>query len=448
MSGHLEILFADDEESLQHLMANELPRMGHRVTVCRNGHEARQAIDRHRFDVAIFDLKMPDLSGVELLAHVKEVSPDTEAMILTGHATVETAIEAMRLGAFDYLCKPFRLAEIKARLDRIAEKRTLSHKAIALETRLEAAEGPLTLIGDTEPMRQIKQLIDTVAPTTSSVLIQGETGTGKELVARILHHKSPRAALPFVPVNCGALPENLVESEMFGHRRGAFTGADVHHKGLFEVADGGTLLLDEVGELNRGVQVKLLRFLESGEIRRVGESEAFRSDVRVLCSSNRDLKQAVADGHFREDLYFRINTFEITLPPLRGRHDDIPPLAEHILNRLAAKGHVPWELNDGAMLALQAYDWPGNVRELANVLEHAYVLAAGRLLTVEHLPATLRTGRQSCQGQPMTLREKEMQFILDVLQKHGGNKPAAAAELAISLKTLYNKLNQVGTPRP
>jgi len=247
-----------------------------------------------------------------------------------------------------------------------------------------------------------------------------------------------------VPVNCGALPQNLVESELFGHRRGAFTGADTHHKGLFEVADGGTLLLDEVGELDRGVQVKLLRFLESGEIRRVGESEAFRSDVRVLCSSNRDLKQAVADGHFREDLYFRINTFEIVLPPLRERRDDIAPLTEHFLDRLSARTHVPWELGDGAMAALQAYDWPGNVRELANVLEHAYVLAAGRPLTVEHLPPVLRTGQAGRHGAPMTLREKEMEFILDVLQKHDGNKPGAAEELGISLKTLYNKLNQAG----
>ena len=447
MSGHLEILFADDEENLQRLMANELPRMGHRVTVCRDGNEARDAIDRHRFDVAVFDLKMPGLGGVALLAHLKQVSPDTEAMILTGHATAETAIEALRLGAFDYLCKPFRLAEIKARLNRIADKRAMSHKAIALETRLKAAEGPLELVGETEAMRQITQLIDTVAPTTSSVLIQGETGTGKELVARIVHHKGERASQPFVPVNCAALPENLVESELFGHCRGAFTGADIHHKGLFEVADGGTLLLDEVGELDRGIQVKLLRFLESGEIRRVGESQAFRSDVRVLCSSNRDLKQAVADGHFREDLYFRINTFEIMLPPLRERQDDIPLLSEHVLNRLAGKSHVPWELSDGAMPVLQAYDWPGNVRELANVLEHAYVLAAGRPLTVEHLPATLRTGRQGHPAQPMTLRDKEMQFILEVLQKHGGNKPAAAEELAISLKTLYNKLNQFNTGR-
>ena len=447
MSGSLDILFADDEENLQHLMANELPRMGHRVTVCRNGAEARAAMDRQRFDVAIFDLKMPDTSGVDLLAHLKQTSPDTEAMILTGHATVETAVEALRLGAFDYLCKPFRLTEIAARLDRIADRRDLAHKAIALETRVKAAEGPLNFVGRTEPMQRIGQLIDTVAPTTSSVLIQGETGTGKELVARILHYSSRRSQMPFVPVNCGALPEHLVESELFGHRKGAFTGADLHHKGLFEVADGGTLLLDEVGELDRGIQVKLLRFLESGEIRRVGETSAFRSDVRVLCSSNRDLKQAVADGQFREDLYFRINTFEIVLPPLRDRRGDIPLLAEHFLDLLAHKGHVPWELADRAMEVLCAHDWPGNVRELANVLEHAYVLAGGKPLSVEHLPPMLRTGVPNGPSGPMTLREKEMAFILDVLHQHDGNKPAAAEELGISLKTLYNKLNQADAAR-
>ena len=447
MSGSLDILFADDEASLQQLMGNELPRMGHRVTVCANGAEARAAIDCQRFDVAIFDLKMPDATGVELLAYLKETSPDTEAMILTGHATVETAIEALRLGAFDYLCKPFRLAEIGARLDRIAEKRNMANKTIALETRVKAAEGPVTLVGDTEPMQHILQLIDTIAPATSSVLIQGETGTGKELVARILHYRSGRAQMPFVPVNCGALPENLVESELFGHRKGAFTGADMHHKGLFEVADGGTLLLDEVGELDRGTQAKLLRFLESGEIRRVGESSSFRSDVRVLCSTNRDLKQAVADGLFREDLYFRINTFEIVLPPLRDRLDDVPVLAEHFLDLLTRKTRIRWELDDGAVEALCAYDWPGNVRELANVLEHAYVLAGGKPIGREHFPAMVHAGHPSRPVGPATLRQREMEAILDVLHKHGGNKPAAADELGISLKTLYNKLNQAGAMR-
>ena len=321
--GGLRILFADDEAHLRDLMQMELPRLGHEVTVCPDGTAALRALERGSFDAALLDIRMPGISGIEVLNQIKQLSPDTQVIILTGQATVDTAVQALRLGAFDYLTKPCKWAELEVLLQRIAERRDLTNKTAALETRLKIAEGSPLLIGETPAMQQVRRLIETIAPTEATVMILGDTGTGKELVARSLHDKSERASRSFIPVNCGALPENLVESELFGHRKGSFTGADNNRKGLFEVANGGTLFLDEVGELDKSVQVKLLRFLESGEIRRVGENEPFRVDVRVLCATNRDLREMVKNEQFREDLFFRLNTFEI-LPATAAR-----PQARH-----------------------------------------------------------------------------------------------------------------------
>jgi DNA-binding NtrC family response regulator len=459
----LRVLFVDDEKSLQEFMRSELPRLGHEVTVCPDGRAAVKAFEKTRFDAAILDLRMPGLTGIEVLDQLKQAAPDTEAIVMTGHASMETAIDAMRLGAFDYITKPCKLAEIEAVLRKVAEKRDLEYKNLALQTRVRAAEGPTVLVGGSPAMAGVHRLIGTVAPTDSTVLILGETGTGKELVARTLYQQSKRADMPFVPVNCGALSENLVESELFGHRRGAFTGADRDHKGLFEVANGGTLFLDEVGELNKNIQVKLLRFLESGEIRRVGETDPFRTDVRVLCATNCDLRSLIKDEMFREDLYFRINTFEIRLPPLRERRQDIPDLARHLLGRAARRSveQVADLLSPEAVDVLLEHDWPGNVRELANVMEHAYIIAGGQSITSDHLPHHIRSApaglpstlslTPSTPGAvpsgARTLREIEMEHVLRVLEKHGGNKPAAAAELGISLKTMYNKLNQLHEER-
>lgn len=457
----LRVLFADDEAHLRDLMRMELPRMGHEVTVCPDGTSAVKAVERGPFDVAILDIRMPGLTGVEALEAIKRVSPDTQVVLLTGQASLETAVQALRLGAFDYLTKPCKLVELEAILKRVAERRDLANKAAALETRLRAAEGAPTLVGDTPLMQSIQRLIDTVAPTDASILILGETGTGKELVARNLHERSKRARNAFVPVNCGALPEHLVESELFGHRKGAFTGADSHRKGLFEVANGGTLFLDEVGELGKPLQVKLLRFLESGEIRRVGENEPFRVDVRVLCATNRDLRAMIAADAFREDLYFRINTFEIKLPPLRERSGDVAVLADHLLKRCASRLGLATApaMTPEAVAALRAHDWPGNIRELANVVERAMILAGPGPITPEHLPTpgglgsrTIAQGAAPGLGGPHfdlsdddapTLRDIEMKYIQAVLEKHNGNKPAASRELGISLKTLYNKINQL-----
>jgi len=460
----LRVLFADDEASLQEFMRTELPRLGHEVTVCPDGKAAIKAVEKTRFDVAILDLRMPGLDGIQVLEQLKQLSPDTEAVMMTGHGSMESAVEALRLGACNYLRKPCKLAEIEAVLIEVAEKRALKLKNLALQTRVQSAEGPTILVGKSPVMQSVHRLIGTVAPTDSTVMILGETGTGKELAARTLFQQSKRADQPFVPVNCGALSENLVESELFGHVRGAFTSADKDHKGLFEVANGGTLFLDEVGELNKNIQVKLLRFLESGEIRRVGDTKPYRIDVRVLCATNRDLRTMIAEDQFREDLYFRINTFEIRLPPMRERRSDIPDLARHLLARAAKRPleQVADLLTPDAIDLLLEHEWPGNVRELANVMEHAYIIAGGHQITGEHLPHHLRQHK----GEPVTLtlkkppefeqrptlsaapsatrtlKEIEMEHILKVLDKHSGNKPAAAAELGIVLKTLYNKLER------
>ena len=454
--GGLRILFADDEAHLRDLMQMELPRIGHEVTVCPDGTAAVKALEKGSFDVALLDIKMPGLTGIEVLAKVRQASPDTQVIIMTGHATVDTAVQALRLGAFDYLTKPCKWAELEVLLARVAERRDLTNKATAFETRLKAVEGTPLLVGDTPSMQAIRRQIDMVAPTDAGVLILGETGTGKELIARNLHDKSRRAGHAFIPVNCGALPENLVESELFGHRKGAFTGADANRKGLFEVANGGTLFLDEVGELDKSVQVKLLRFLESGEIRRVGENDPFRVDVRVLCATHRDLREMIETDAFREDLFFRINTFEITLPALRDRKADIPALARHMLKRYnARRGGVEPTLTPEAIEALTAHDWPGNIRELANAIERASILSGGGPILPEHLPTQNYSRRAAPatsavagphftvpEGNP-TLRDVEMKYIQVVLEKYNGNKPAAAKELGIALKTLYNKINQL-----
>lgn len=442
----LTILFADDEQSLQELMKQELPRLGHRVTVCPDGLTAAAALEKNTYDCIIVDLDMPGLDGIGVIARCKETSPETEAVVLTGKGSLDTAVAAMRHEAFDYLTKPCRLIEIKALLEKVIEKRALKQKCRALERQVARLEGAPQLIGETPAMQKVRLLIEKVAPTDSTVLILGETGTGKELVARAVHQNSRRADLPFVAVNCGALPESLIESELFGHRKGAFTGADDHRTGLFEVAHGGTLFLDEIGELPKAMQAKLLRVLESGEIRRVGENKPVVVDVRVVCATHRNLPQMVAAEEFREDLMYRINTFEIFVPPLRERMPDVPALAQHLLSR-HRPGRSADELvfaND-AVEALCGHIWPGNVRELANVVEHATILCDAGPISAAHLPqrfdARQLIGAARQKPGVMTLRQLEMQAIHAALERHAGSKPKAAEELGVSLKTLYNKLN-------
>lgn len=447
----LRVLFVDDEAPIRDVMKIELPRMGHDAVICEDGRAAIAALERHTFDAAIVDLRMPGLSGWDVVAHIKQASPETEVIISTGHGSMEEAIQAIRRGAYDFLPKPCKLSAISSVLQRVADKRAMLHKTIALESRLKAVEGSPNLVGQTPSMQRVKKLIERIAPTESNVLILGETGTGKELVARRLHELSQRADRPFVAVNCGALPENLVESELFGHRKGAFTGADAPRKGLIEVANGGTLFLDELGELDRAMQVKLLRFLESGEVRRVGENEAFHVDVRVVSATNRPLQEMVEQGTFREDLFFRVNTFEIPLPPLRERKDDIPDLAGSLIARYLKRPHVPaGMLSPEVIELLKQHDWTGNVRELANALEHAVILSDGESISADDLPASVTRKSRRLRAlpdflensRPKSLREIEMEVIHQALERNAGDKPKTALELGIALKTLYNKLNQ------
>ncbi|QDT89703.1 sigma-54-dependent transcriptional regulator [Gimesia algae] len=454
----LRVLFVDDEAAIREVMRIELPRMGHDVTICEDGQSALIALDKITFDAAIVDLRMPGLSGWDVVDHINKVSPETEVIISTGHGSIDEAIQAIRRGAYDFLPKPCKLIDIATVLQKVADKRSLQNKNYALESRLKSVEGPCQIVGETPPMMRVKKLIEKIAPTDSTALILGETGTGKELVARRVHDLSTRASMPFVPVNCGALPENLVESELFGHRKGAFTGADTPRKGLIEIANGGTLFLDELGELDKTMQVKLLRFLESGEVRRVGDSETFHVDVRIVCATNRDLKEMVTEGTFREDLYFRVNTFEINLPALRERKGDIPEISRVLLKRHLKKDSIPLDiLSPDTIEILQEYDWKGNVRELANALEHAVILWDGVQIQVGDLPSNLTrhssipmssgsTAVNWTEGmEGKTLRDIEMEVIYHVLDTHDGDKPKCAAELGIALKTLYNKLNQYQT---
>lgn len=440
----MHILFADDERNLQELMRTELPRMGYRVTVCPDGPTAVAALEKEPFDCLLVDLDMPGMNGIEVIAKARQLRPEIEAVIMTGKPSQETAIEAVRHQVFDYLTKPCRLAALAGLLGRVGERRQSRRQLAALQHRLRRAEGDSNLVGHSQAMAAVKKLIERVAPTESTVLIRGETGCGKELVARALHESSLRADQPLVAVNCGALPETLIESELFGHCRGAFTGADSARSGLFEVADGGTMFLDEIGELPLPMQAKLLRVLETGDIRRLGDNQTVHVNVRLICATHRDLESMVQQGTFREDLMFRINTFEVRVPALRERPNDIPALARHLLRRHRTDGADDALFTDEAMAELVAHQWPGNVRELANVIEHAAILCDALPIDADNLPRHFgkrQLRKEIRDASPMTLKELEMLAIERAIERHHGNKPAAAEELGVSLKTLYNKLN-------
>jgi len=440
----MHVLFADDEKNLQELIRSELPRFGYNVTVCPDGLTAVAALEKEPFDCLLVDLNMPGMNGIEVIAKARELRPEIEVVIMTGKPTTETAIAAVHYQVFDYLTKPCRLVDISGLLGRVAERQQSKRQLFALEHRLKRAEGDNKMIGDAKRMQSVRNLISKVAPTESTVLIRGETGCGKELVARAVHQASLRADQPLVAINCGALPENLIESELFGHCKGAFTGADAARVGLFEVADGGTIFLDEIGELPLAMQAKLLRVLETGDIRRLGDNQTVHVDVRVVCATHRDLEVMAQEGTFREDLMFRINTFEIDVPPLRERVEDIMPLATHLLRRHRTDGADDQLFTAGAAAELEAHQWPGNVRELANVVEHAAILCDKFPIGTDDLPRHFgrrQLRKELRESEPMSLREIEMVAIERALQRHDGNKAAAAEELGVSLKTLYNKVN-------
>lgn len=384
------ILVVDDEASMRRMVELLLSQEGYQPKVAQNAEEALAAMAQEAFDLVISDIRMPGLSGLDLLRRLREEGSDTEVILITAYASAESAIEALKLGAFDYVTKPFQVDELLHVVKNALERGSLREENVLLKAELSDKDRFGEIIGASPQMRQIYSLIERIAPTISTVLIQGESGTGKELVARAIHQRSQRATKPFVSVNCGGIPETLLESELFGHVKGSFTGAYTSKKGLFDVAQGGTLFLDEIGEMSPLMQVKLLRALQEKRVRAVGATEDHAVDARVLAATNQDLSVMVREKRFREDLFYRINVITLQIPPLRKRREDIPILARHFMQKISmASGRSAPSLTSGAMAVLEAYAWPGNIRELENVIERAMALTPNDRIETTHLPDNL-----------------------------------------------------------
>ena len=441
------ILIADDEAAGREALAEMLGRWGHVVTEANDGNEALKKAIEAPPDVIVSDLVMPTLNGLSLLRALREELPEVPVILLTGKGTIDSAVSAIRQGAYDFLEKPVEGQRLRMVVERALEKKATMQVVAALQHNLRRNGGERGFVGNSAAMQRVFKLIDKVAVGKTSVVITGESGTGKEMVARAIHGASPRADRPFIAVNCSAIPATLIESEIFGHERGAFTGADARRQGCFELADGGTLFLDEVGEMPLELQAKFLRVLEEGTLRRLGGKSEIRVDVRVICATNRDLKDMVREGQFREDLFFRLNVFHIELPSLKERREDVPLLVQHFADRFAAdSGKKVRGASQDALQALQAYSWPGNIRELRNTIERAVILCDGELIEREHLPrevaGSVASGSTLKLSVGMPLREVEKEYILFSLQENAGNKARTAEVLQISEKTLYNKLNR------
>ena len=443
------LLIVDDDQVARELLAETLGREGYRVRVAGGGAEALGLAGAEPFDMALVDLRMPDLDGLAVLKQLAMIQPDLPVVILTAFATIETAIAAVNAGAFDYLSKPFRMEEIKLVVRRTLDARRLARENLQYRQELGARYGFEGLIGQSHQMVEIYKLIARMAALDTTVLIEGETGTGKELVARAIHGASGRATRPFVVVDCAALPETLFESELFGHERGAFTGAFAARRGLLETSAGGTCFLDEIGELTAPLQAKLLRTLQERSIRRVGGNDEIPFDVRVVVATNRDLRKLVADGGFRDDLYYRLNVVTITMPPLRERASDIPLLAQHFLEVFARRsGRAIKRLAPESVALLTGYRWPGNVRELEHVIERATALSASETLLPDDFPPHLREERDRAPRLPadgMTLEDVKRWYVNKVLEESGGNKLRAAELLGIDRRTLYRILERQAT---
>jgi two-component system response regulator PilR (NtrC family) len=409
------ILVVDDEPSMRDMLRIVLRRDGYDVVVAASGSEAIAMIGRDRVDLLLSDLRMPDVDGVDVLREAKRVSPDIVAFMMTAFASTDSAVEAMRLGAVDYFTKPFNVDELRLKVRRQLEAVRLRRENVVLKRALNTPHEFCRIIGRSPAMLELFSMIETIAPTTSTVLVTGESGTGKELVARAVHHHSLRRDRPFVALNCGGLPDTLLESELFGHMRGAFTGADVTKKGLVEVAERGTIFLDEIGEMNQAMQVKLLRVLQDHRFRRLGGTEEIQADIRVVAATNQDLPKRVAEGRFREDLFYRINVIELRLPPLRDRREDVPLLAEHFLAKYAASlGKPVRALSGEAQALLTAYDWPGNVRELENVIERAVALEQTAAVLPDSLPSQLKA--EASAGAPSGAAGPSLTFVPNLEQ--------------------------------
>jgi DNA-binding NtrC family response regulator len=437
-SPPIDLLVVDDDLQFRETLVTRFARHGFAVQSAGNGEEALGLAQRRNFDVAVFDMMMPGMSGLELLKHFKETHPECEVILLTGQGSIETAVEAMKLGAYDYLQKPFSLKDLENVAGKAFERRRLRKENTQLKAIIQRTQPAHDMIGASPAMQEVFRLIARAGPSDKAILIQGESGTGKELVARALHRHSSRADKPMVVINCAALPETLLESELFGHERGSFTGAVSAKPGLFEVADEGTLFIDEIGELPGSLQAKLLRVLEDGSLRRIGSVQERRVSVRLLAATNRNLAEEVEASRFREDLYYRINVMSLELPPLRERKGDIPLLVAHFLG-------TAWEIEPAALDAMQRYHWPGNVRQLINALERAKILCDSETIRVQDLP------REVVASTPRTSSPLEMTDdlgaiqrgkVVEVLRRESGNKSKAARTLGVDRRKLYRLLEK------
>jgi len=450
MKNTASILLVDDDSAFRRVMSGELRRLGHEVATAASGEEAVAQVERAEPEIVLLDLRLPGMDGLATLKAIRGRNPSIEVILLTGHGSIDSAIESIREGAFDYVTKPCPLDEIQLRVQRAIERRTLQRRANLLERALLPPDQAASFIGESPEFRRMLHLVELVGASDSTVLITGETGSGKERVARLLHSHSPRKARPFVVVDCAALQESLLQSELFGHERGAFTGADKAKPGLFEVAHGGTIFLDEIGEVPQSTQVNLLRVLDTSVFRHVGGTSEIHVDVRVLAATNRDLRAMVAKGLFREDLFYRMSTITVEVPALRKRGADVELLARGFVNRLNQRYGSNKALSEGALEALRGHAWPGNVRELLHAVEAAVVVGEGDAILAEHLPAPVRAGRAAPEagaaevegGRLPTLVELEAIHIRRALVASGGHRGNAARALGISERNLYRKLKE------
>jgi len=449
-SPKIELLIADDDADFRSTVARRFRRRGFDIQEASTGEEALECLKKRNFQVALLDMMMPGLSGVEVLQRINAEARDVEVILLTGQGTIDTAVQAMKLGACDYLTKPFPLAELEVLIEKAWERSRLKKENRQLKAVLQRGQPVVEIVGQSPAMREVLRLVERAAPSDRPILIQGESGTGKELVARALHRHSPRGERPLVVVNCAAMPEQLLESELFGHEKGSFTGANVAKPGLFEIADESTLFIDEIGEMPPAMQAKLLRVLEDGSMRRVGSLQERRVNVRLITATNRNLAEEVRNNRFREDLYYRINTMTIELPPLRDRRGDIALLVAKFLG-------PDWEITPEALERIEKFRWPGNIRQLINVVERAKILADGRTIDTPDLPHELNSPLS--QSEPLSkgegplpddLQSLQKSKIVEVLNRVGGNKTRAARALGITRRSLYRLLERYqldGTPR-
>jgi two-component system response regulator PilR (NtrC family) len=452
-----DILIVDDERSMREFLGIYLRREGYRIEAAAGGKEAIAALKARAFDLVITDLRMPDVDGLTILAQAKQLHPDTEVVVVTAFSTTETAIAAMKAGAQDYLTKPFKIDEVGLVVARAMEKRRLARENVALRDEIKGRYKLERLLGKSPPMQRVFDVLRKVASTRTSVLLIGESGTGKELAARALHELSPRADHAFVPVNCGAIPETLLESELFGHVKGAFTGAGADKQGLFEAAHNGTLLLDEVAELPVSMQVKLLRVLQERKVKLVGGITEREVDVRIVAATNRDLETEVEKGTFRQDLYYRLNVIQVRLPPLRERREDLPLLVDHFIRKFSAEhGRNVVGAAPEVMSALMVYHFPGNVRELENMIERAVTLATADWLALDAFPNLIGLQGAAPAANPVAsisdegmdlerhLEEYERTILIKALEKTGGNRTEAARLLRVSFRSMRYRLSKLG----